>query len=476
MASYNPYNAVKSISDLKGKYHTAKELGGDYAQYQNEAVKYYDELRKNGQQGVADELAASDYIKSLDILGRYKADTSVDDFYDSLTKIGTGETAPKASETVTDMLDAWKGADDVRVDLTADHYKTGKDQLDRINNFDYTEQPYYKPIMETYNLYGDNAADGELAVGAGANGGNIDSYAAANAARQQLAFTNAGHQAALAAAQQNQGNWTDLYEIMGGNITDMGAINAENLGTIAGMYGVDSAERQNALNLGAGLISQDKQNEIDRYLADIGLEGTKYTTDAQERMNTENVGLERYLGELGYNSDLAGYAAQERMNASDNATARYGYDTDAAIAAANNDADLERLLAQLESEERINTANNTAARAQQHYANKYATEQAERDHQNALDELYAKNNLVRDTTTYTPEQAGTVVYNGILEGAEEFSDIKSFEDLYSYVAQISGDPTGSAKVVKSIKEQHPKLFGGSAASGSQTFDGTALLK
>ena len=93
MASYNPYNAVKSISELKGKYHTARGLGGDYMQYQNEAVKYYDELRKNGQQDVADELAASDYIKSLDILGRYKADTSVDDFYDSLTKIGTGETA-----------------------------------------------------------------------------------------------------------------------------------------------------------------------------------------------------------------------------------------------------------------------------------------------------------------------------------------------------------------------------------------------
>lgn len=48
--TYNPYKAVKNISDLKGKYHTAKELGGDYAQYQNEAVKYYDELRKNGQQ------------------------------------------------------------------------------------------------------------------------------------------------------------------------------------------------------------------------------------------------------------------------------------------------------------------------------------------------------------------------------------------------------------------------------------------
>lgn len=349
MAAYNPYKAVKSISDLKGKYHTAKELGDDYMQYQNDAVQYYDELAKNGYQDIADELAASDYIKAQDILARYKEDTTVDDFYDSVTKIGTGETAPKPSETVTEMLDAWRGSDDVRVDLTKDHYQTGKDQLDHINNFDYTKQPYYESIMETYNLYGDNAANGELATGAAANAGNIDSYAAANAARQQLSFTNAGHQAALAAAQQNQDNWLDLYGVMGGNITDMGTINAQNLGTIAGMYNTDSAERQNALNIGAGLIAQDKQNEIDKYLADIGLEGTKYTTDAQERMNTENVGLEKYLGDLGYSSDLANYAAQERMNAADNATTRYGYDTDAAIAAANNDAEMARLMKEIEA-------------------------------------------------------------------------------------------------------------------------------
>lgn len=435
MATYNPYNAVKSISDLKGKYHTAKELGGDYKQYQDAAVQYYDELAKNGHQSVADELAASDYIKAQDILSRYKADTTVDDFYGDVMKIGTGEKSPaneqyfgwlkdiqkistgektpQTSETVSGLLGSWQDSDDVRVDLTKDHYKTGKDQLDYINNFDYTEQPYYKPIMETYNLYGDDAADGALAVGAGANGGNIDSYAAANANRQQLAFTNAGHQAALAAAQQNQDNWLDLYGLMGGNITDMGAINAQNLGTIAqmygmdsaerqnamntiyGMYGMDSAERQNALNNGTNLLLQDKQNEIEKYLADIGLEGTKYTTDAEVGMNKYNtdaqVGMnrddnatsvtlqgmqneiEKYLGDLGYSSDLAGYASQERMNTAD------------------NDAAIKQLLEDIKLQKALTAANNSANLTLTQKEHENALELADREHANALELLDREN-------------------------------------------------------------------------------------
>ena len=73
--TYNPYNAVKNISELKGKYHTAKELGEDYDQYHQEAMKWYDELDQNGYADVSDELAASDYTRSLDVLGRYKPDT-----------------------------------------------------------------------------------------------------------------------------------------------------------------------------------------------------------------------------------------------------------------------------------------------------------------------------------------------------------------------------------------------------------------
>ncbi len=445
MAAYNPYKAVKSISDLKGKYHTAKELGGDYAQYQNEAVQYYDELAKNGYQSVADELAASDYIKAQDILARYKEDTTVDDFYSDIMKIGTGETSPKPSETVTQMLDAWKGSDDVRVDLTEDHYQTGKDQLDHINNFDYTKAPYYESIMETYNLYGDNAANGKLASGAAANAGNIDSYAAANAARQQLSFTNAGHQAALAAAQQNQDNWLDLYGVMGGNITDMGAINAQNLGTIAGMYGADSAERQNAVNTGANLIMQDKQNEIEKYLADIGLEGTKYTTDAEVGMNKYNtdaqVGmnrddnatsvtlqgmqneLDRYLGDLGYSSDLAYNASQERMNTAD------------------NNASYERLMAEIAGDKELANIN----------------------HQNALALVEKENELAKGRTEgavekLTPEVAATALMEGIIAGDKSFSDIVDWDSFYKQLVLETSDPTGSAKVVEQMQKYYSDLF------------------
>ena len=49
-----------------------------------------------------------------------------------------------------------------------------------------------KSIMESYGIKGNNAAANGVATVASGNGGNIDSFAAANAKNQQLAYKNAG--------------------------------------------------------------------------------------------------------------------------------------------------------------------------------------------------------------------------------------------------------------------------------------------
>ena len=46
-----------------------------------------------------------------------------------------------------------------------------------------------KSIMSEYNLKGENASKGAVADTAGSNSGNIDSFSAANALKQQAAFT-----------------------------------------------------------------------------------------------------------------------------------------------------------------------------------------------------------------------------------------------------------------------------------------------
>ncbi len=77
-----------------------------------------------------------------------------------------------------------------------------KSAYGKLNDYTYNHNPYDskigKSIMADYEWKGDNAAYNESASGAASNGGNVDSFAAANAARQQLAFTNAGKQAVLA--------------------------------------------------------------------------------------------------------------------------------------------------------------------------------------------------------------------------------------------------------------------------------------
>lgn len=510
---YNPYDDVKAIVDLKAQYNEAKAKKQDYQQYQQQAVPYYQNLIANERGSIADRLAESDYTKASEILSEYQPTQPYQELYDTLSDIGTGEVktaddsytkwrddlmgigtgqvSPKASETVSGLVDTWTGNNADYTTLLNDLHGIGKEQLDYLNNFDYTKQSYFDPIMQTYQLYGDNAANGELASGAAANAGNIDSYAAANAARQQLAFTNAGHQAALAAAQQNQGNWQTLYNQMSGNVNNAGALNSQNLATIAGMYstdsaerqaamntlasmyGTDSAERQNAINNAANLAVQEAVNEANKYIADVGYDQTVYSTDAQER-------IEKYLGDLGYRSDVAGYASQEAIAAANNA-ADYQQllaqlQGEKEIASISNDAAYNQLLAQIQAEKDLAEQNAAAELTQTKYNNKNERTIREMELQNELDKIYTQNNLVRDTASYTADQVAADIYNAILSNDENFSDIKSFDDFASAVLQISGDPTATNKAVEAIKELHPNLFGGSAsASGGGTHDFSSYL-
>jgi hypothetical protein len=424
--NYNPYSAVKNISDLKGKYHTAKEIGGDYKQYQREAEQYYEELMNNGMTDLANELTANDYIGSLDILARYKPDaevsvdedygriagitpfepvdtssraneilgtlntpfssrgtnTTADDILDRLYDdawqekygaamdkamgIASGQIKPGTSDAVQGILDSFANTDallngDLRYDangnaiggLNIDHYNTGKNQLDYINNFDYTEQSYFDPIMQTYKYKGGEAAKDQLAGGASGNSGNIDSYAAANAARQQLAFTNAGHEAARAAAQQNFGNWQQLYDAMSGNLQSMGAINAQNLATGANMYATDAEERAAALAGALGLADSEAQRRMNAYLGKMADDTTRYGIDADMQAAREalafgtadseaNRALERYLQEM---ADARG---------------RYEIDTNAAISREAEQGAMDRLLAEITGQKELAGINNAA--------------------------------------------------------------------------------------------------------------------
>ena len=350
---YNPYEDAKNILRNKGNYHTAKQMGMDYEQYRQAAVPYYQNLISNGYEDLAQKFADSDYIKAQELFNGLKPDTTVDDYFSSVAADALSNASnPQRSQTANDLWDAYNNNNnllngELKYDangnvvggLNLDYYNTGKNQLSYLNNFDITAQPYYQGIMDAYQLKGNNAARGEQASGAANNAGNIDSYAQANANRQQLAFTTAGIESALAAANQNQANWQNVYNSMANRLTGMENSNANTLNAFQNIYATDSAERQNTLNTAASLAQQEMQDKINKYLADVGydqaiymadkeLEGRKYASDANTRAAQIAADADRYAASQNYAGKVYASDVEKaiaEMNANGTAGKNGGY-------------------------------------------------------------------------------------------------------------------------------------------------------
>lgn len=337
---YNPYEDAKNILKYKGNYHTAKQMGTNYDQYKEAAKPYYQNLRFNGYGDLADQFEQSDFIKAQELFKGLKQDTTVDDYFaDLYSKTAESQSTPKISQAAEDMWNAWNNTNttlngnEIKYDrngnvvsgLNVDHYNTGRNQLGYLNNFDVTAQPYYQGIMNSFQLQGNNAARGEQATGAANNAGNIDSYAQANANRQQLAFTSKGLEAALAAANQNQQNWQTLYDSMTGHLDNMGNQNANVLNAYQNIYSTDSLERQNTLNTAAELAKQEMQSKIDKYLADVGYDQAVYTADKNLEGSKYGADANTLAAQIAADADR--YTAQQNY-----AGKVYASDTDKAIA------------------------------------------------------------------------------------------------------------------------------------------------
>lgn len=340
---YNPYEDAKNILKYKGNYHTAKQMGTNYDQYKEAAKPYYQNLRFNGYGDLADQFDKSDFIQAQELFKGLKPDTTVDDYFaDLYSKTAESQSTPKISQAAEDMWNAWNNTNttlngnEIKYDrngnvvsgLNVDHYNTGRNQLGYLNNFDVTAQPYYQGIMNSFQLQGNNAARGEQAAGAANNAGNIDSYAQANANRQQLAFTSKGLEAALAAANQNQQNWQTLYDSMTGHLDNMGNQNANVLNAYQNIYSTDSLERQNTLNTAAELAKQEMQSKIDKYLADVGYDQAVYTADKNMEGSKYKADANTLAAQIAADADR--YTAQQNY-----AGKVYASGTDKAIAGIN---------------------------------------------------------------------------------------------------------------------------------------------
>lgn len=261
--AYNPYSAINAIYKLKGQWDAANNLGDETKK--NEAAKkaqnYYNQLRNYGYGDIADELTASNYTQAKAINDKWAkmGKTSTRDYLYSLGKsrgmtssdidklinwdnqtgeVSFGGKKIGAPDTVVDGVSYWgdtsildnafndyikrsgttrtksAAVDQENENLFA-KYNQEYEDLKNTNPFE-TEEA--KSILAKYDLAGLQGRDNVVASNAGSNGGNIDSFAAANALRQQAALVNQGQQAVLNAHQQKLDHARALLSDMGVNI------------------------------------------------------------------------------------------------------------------------------------------------------------------------------------------------------------------------------------------------------------------
>lgn len=246
--TFNLQDAVKNIYDMKVGWHTS-DKAGDRAkanEYAENAKQYYQQLIDNGYEDVANVLKNTN-------------DVGAKSYYDNLMKnysAPTVTTSKSNTPTATaDITTAGGMATDMYGVQRADKETVSK-KYDTLEEYAYGnpfERDEGKSIMANYKFQGETARDNAMASGGASNGGNIDSYAAANANRQQLAYTNAGTQAVLNANSEK-------INLLRGILNDMG-VNLQNLyGSMQTTIGLKQSDEQRQFENG----ETAKNNDVDR--------------------------------------------------------------------------------------------------------------------------------------------------------------------------------------------------------------------
>lgn len=362
-----------------------------------------------------------------------------------------------------------------------------------IRTGDYTKKPYYQTILDSYGIAGDAAADDASASGAAANSGNLDSYAAANARRQQLAYKNAAQNAALNAYNTDIGNMLKTLSDLGVNVNDLYATWAGEL----------DSQRGNAVNAYLGQIGADTdryvsdnalagdkyQSDTDRYLGELGLEGTKYQTDAEKQIASSQTALDKYIADLNAEMNKYNTDASVQMNADSNAAkkelAQLELEYNATIAELERKHELlmqekstasaERL-AQIEKEIREIEAEKEAATAKYEADLKYAAEISKILTDNSNQGGASKDKDVSPGGKLTPTNSmynsALAAYNkdGLSGLAEYLATVPAYDVdlLYQYAIENGkyyADDTASVNGYPSSKV--PVTQGGSAAASNK---------
>ena len=194
-STYNPYNEVKSIYDAKVGWNNST-TDEERKKYNDIANKARQTLEAYGYGDVANQISASgaDATAARKILEQY---------------------APKPTTAPVETNNLKSNEVNRENAGLFDKYNQSYEDIKNTNPFKTDEA---KAILGKYDLAGLQARDNAVASGGASNGGNIDSYASANAMRQQAGLIRQGQGAVLDAHQQKIDNIRGILSDMGVNI------------------------------------------------------------------------------------------------------------------------------------------------------------------------------------------------------------------------------------------------------------------
>lgn len=472
--AYNPYSAVNAIYNLKGQWDNADNAND--AEKKNQAAAraqaYYNQLRNNGYANIADELSASNYAQAkstrdkwakmgktatrphLYTLGKKygMSQNDVDKLIgwdDSTGQMSFGGKNVGTPDTVVDGTSYWSDtstldnafrdyitrsgtvrAKDASVNQENESlFKKYNQEYEDLKNTNPFETETAKSILAKYDLAGLQGRDNAVASSAGSNGGNIDSFAAANALRQQASLVNQGQQAVLSAHQQKLDHAKALLSDMGVNIDRV--FNQDETAKN------NDVTRKSTMASVSGYTPSDWTIQNDAFLKNFvddngKLKSEYYNTDFQDLINK---------AKASGNADLANkYAILRGLKIFGDFTnyGKYLNEGDVSYVKPNRTADYDLTKQQIDSAERISKANNETSLAATNAELASNERIADKEAQNAKDlaAIQAKNAL--DQLEYNTNYGTQAGSKPSLTAAQAASAIKNGEksqsviDAYNY--------------------------------------------
>jgi hypothetical protein len=214
--TYNPYSDIQSVYNAKVGWNKAT-TDAERKKYNDIATAARKNLEAYGYGDIANQISASgaDATAARKILEKYSPQTTAP----ASTSLSNSELITTNNNEVRNKINQAWGT----VQSDRDKYYSEYDKVSDYVNKDVTQTDEYKSafdnIMPEYNLKAMQGRDNALASGGSSNGGNIDSYAAANAMRQQAALTAKGqalaHQIGLDTYNARVGNARNILSDLG---------------------------------------------------------------------------------------------------------------------------------------------------------------------------------------------------------------------------------------------------------------------